>query len=454
MKPTIDQQRAILATLILQPGRYYRIAEYLAPQMFAAPIRSLADYVLSRCSDGAGFDVPTLNDQFTAKAVSEILNYATSSDLLPAHAIQVRDSYLAAEQVKMWHEAAARVGCGEEDFFQATARLESETSLLKTLYTGTTNRLDTIAAVRERMFLSLNNPDQIIGTPSGFDDLDEATGGWQPGDLVYIAARPNMGKTTIMCEMALAAALAGTPVGFFSMGDMTAAQLIGKMCAMLANVEYKELRRRNITKDQKERLAASFDTIADLPIHVLDNRDVSNQVGAIRDRARALVEREGVGLVVVDYVQQVAADTRQGSRNDEMGEVSRGLKSLAVQNNIPCLAGCQLSRAPETRGGTKRPQMSDLRDSGNLEQDADQVFFIYRPEYYGITEDENGGSLKGITEFITGKDRMAGDMVGTTYQWHYYNARIVTAATKKSDWNAALVDYTMPRANTETEVPF
>ena len=454
MKPTIEQQKSILAALILQPGLHFRISEYIAPQMFAPAVRPLADYVLYCCTEGTGLDISTLNDGFTAKLVSAVLDHTTASDNLPALAMEVRDTYLASEQVRMWHEAAARIAAGEEDFFQATARLDAETSLLRTLYTGTSNRLDTIAGVRDRMFHALDNPDQVHGVPSGFDDLDEATGGWQPGDLIYIAARPNMGKTTIMAEMTLAAAQAGTPVLFISMGDMTSAQLVGKMCAMLANVEYKEIRRRNLTADQRDRLSAAFDTFADLPIHILDNRDVSNRIGAIRDRARAMVEREGIGLVVVDYVQQIAADNRHNSVNDELGEVSRGLKFLAVQSNVPCVAGCQLSRATEIRGGTKRPLMQDLRSSGNLEQDADQIAFIYRPEYYNIIEDEAGNSLRGVTEFIIGKDRMAGEMVGTTYRWHYRDARIVTEQAKKQDWNAHLVDYTMPRGNVDIDLPF
>lgn len=459
MKQPIEQQKAILGTLILQPTYYVAVSDYISPAMFSGPLGPAADFVLGKCRQGAGFDIGMVKDA-AGPVVDELINCATTYDLLPIQAIEIRDYYLSTEHLRLMADTARRISNGEADYYEETARLEAMVKALHSQYAHTDDRLNVLTKVWDQLFEMLEHPELTPGVPSGFSDLDEATGGWRPGDLIYIAARPNMGKTTILCEMALAAAQAGAPVAFFSMGDMTADRLNEKFAAMLANVEYKEIRRRNLTGDQKERLFAAFDTLADLQLHVIDNRTVSNRIGAIRDRARVLIERHGVKLVIFDYVQQAAADQPTRVRDQEIGEISRGLKAIAVQCGVPVLAASQLSRAVEIRGGDKRPQMSDLRESGNLEQDADYIFFPYRPEYYQILEDEEGNSLKGVTEFITAKDRMSGDMVGTTYRWAYHNARIVTEAAKRDalTWGPDILPtngrIVMPRANTDEEVPF
>jgi replicative DNA helicase len=247
----------------------------------------------------------------------------------------------------------------------------------------------------------------LTGIPSGIADIDTFTGGWQDSDLVIVAARPGIGKTGLALSATLNAAAQGHPVAFFSL-EMANAQLIMRIMSMLAEVPGQKMRDGSVTDDELLLLARAADELEKLPVYLDDTPAVS--IPELRAKCRRLKQQHGIRLVIVDYLQLMrltpgGAESKNTNREQEVAGISRGLKALAKELNLPVIALSQLSRAVETRGGAKRPQLSDLRDSGSVEQDADIVTFIYRPEYYGITEDEAGDSLRGIAEIIFAKNR-------------------------------------------------
>ncbi|GAB5520546.1 MAG: replicative DNA helicase [Rhodothermales bacterium] len=245
----------------------------------------------------------------------------------------------------------------------------------------------------------------ITGVPTGFARLDDMTGGWQPSDLIIIAARPSMGKTAFALSMARNAALHPTEpkgIAIFSL-EMSAQQLAQRLLTSEARVDAQAARTGRLRDDDWLKLARAAGRLAEAPIYIDDTPGLG--VLELRAKCRRLKAEHGIGLVVVDYLQLMHGSKDSGSREQEIAQISRSLKMLAKELDLPVIALSQLSRAVETRGGDKRPQLSDLRESGSIEQDADVVAFIYRAERYGITVDENGNSTEGLGEIIIGKQR-------------------------------------------------
>jgi replicative DNA helicase len=220
----------------------------------------------------------------------------------------------------------------------------------------------------------------LTGTPSGFTDLDDLTGGFQPGNLIVVAARPSMGKSTLATNIAANAAIEhGRPVALFSL-EMSETELAHRFIASQAKVSSDELRKGRVKADRWPKVLRAVEKLASAPIFIDDSSDIS--VLEIRAKARRLHNRhDGLGLIVVDYLQLVRPDGRADSRVEAVGQISRGLKILARELDIPVIAVSQLSRAVESRN-PPIPMLSDLRESGQLEQDSDLVMFVYRDEYY------------------------------------------------------------------------
>lgn len=247
----------------------------------------------------------------------------------------------------------------------------------------------------------------ITGKPSGIAEVDALTGGWHDSDLVILAARPGMGKTGFALSAAINAAKCGIPVAFFSL-EMANTQLVMRMMAMLGEVNGQKMRNGKFSDEDLMDLVGTADQLENLPIYLDDTPGIS--IPEMRAKCRRLKRQHDIQLVIVDYLQLMTLspggqENKNGNREQEVSGISRALKGLAKELNVPVIALSQLSRAVETRGGAKRPQLSDLRDSGAVEQDADIVSFIYRPEYYDIVEDESGKSLLGIAEIIFAKNR-------------------------------------------------
>ncbi|MEX0679909.1 MAG: replicative DNA helicase [Balneolales bacterium] len=247
----------------------------------------------------------------------------------------------------------------------------------------------------------------ITGVPTGLD-IDKITAGWQKGDLIIIAARPSMGKTAFTLTAARNAALNPDPdkrssVAVFSL-EMSDQALVQRLLTMEGRVDAQKARTGKLNDNEFKKLIDGAGRLHAASIFIDDTPSIS--IMEMRSKCRRLKNEHDIGLIIVDYLQLMAGlqNDRQ-NREQEIAGISRGLKALAKELNVPVIALSQLSRAVEQRGGDKRPQLSDLRESGSIEQDADVVCFLYRPEYYKITTDEQGNSTEGIAELIVGKQR-------------------------------------------------
>lgn len=261
-----------------------------------------------------------------------------------------------------------------------------------------------------RRIEEIANKEGLSGIPSGFDDLDKLTSGWQPSDLIIVAARPGMGKTALTLSMARNMTVEhNIPVAFFSL-EMSSVQLITRLISSETGLSSEKLRTGNLQKHEWEQLNVKVKALEQAPLFIDDTPSLS--IFDLRAKARRLASQHGIQLIIIDYLQLMTGggNNKGGNREQEISTISRNLKALAKELSVPVIALSQLSRAVETRGGTKRPLLSDLRESGAIEQDADIVSFIYRPEYYGLEEwdDEGQTQTKGEAEFIVAKHRNGG----------------------------------------------
>jgi replicative DNA helicase len=254
----------------------------------------------------------------------------------------------------------------------------------------------------------------LTGTTSGFKDLDEKTGGFQPGNLIVLAARPSMGKSALVANIAENAVLAGHAVALFSL-EMSESELAQRFVASQARVKGEDLRRGKVSADRWPKILQACQRLSDAPMFVDDSSDTG--VLEIRSKCRRLHSqvKDGLGLIIVDYLQLMRSEGHIESRVEQVSQMSRGLKGLARELNVPVIALSQLSRAVEQRGGEKKPVLSDLRESGAIEQDADVVMFIYRDEYY-----EKDSERPGEADIIIAKHRNGpvGEIV-LTFQKEY-----------------------------------
>ena len=257
---------------------------------------------------------------------------------------------------------------------------------------------------------ALKDKEGLSGIPSGFRDVDKETGGWQNSDLIIIAARPAMGKTAFVVSMAKYMAVDhGIPVALFNL-EMSAVQLVKRLLSNVCEIDGQKIKSGRLSEEEWGRLNNRIGTLESAPLFINDTPSLS--VFELRTKARRLVREHQVKIIIIDYLQLMNASGMSfGNREQEVSTISRSLKMLAKELNIPIIALSQLNRGVENRlqGGdanSKRPQLSDLRESGAIEQDADIVCFIHRPEYYKITVDpETGESLRGVGEFIIAKHR-------------------------------------------------
>ena len=250
-----------------------------------------------------------------------------------------------------------------------------------------------------------NKEDGLSGIPSGFTNLDRVTSGWQQSDLVICAARPGMGKTAFALTMARNIAVEhNTPIGFFSL-EMSSEQLVNRLIASEAELGASKLRKGDLADHEMVQLHEKIKHLSEAPIFIDDTPALT--IFELRAKARRLVKNHGVKIIMIDYLQLMQAGGNSGNREQEISTISRSLKGIAKELKIPVVALSQVNRGVESRTGvgSKRPMLSDLRESGAIEQDADIVTFIYRPEYYKIYEWDNGDDSRGQGELIIAKHR-------------------------------------------------
>jgi len=257
-----------------------------------------------------------------------------------------------------------------------------------------------VQVAMKRLESLYNNQMSIVGVPSGFADLDRLTCGFQPGELVVVAARPSMGKTALTLNIATHIALQQTtPVAFFSL-EMSAEQLVHRMIGAEARVDLSNLRRGTIQRHELGQFIAAAGRIGNAPLFIDETPSLS--IGEMRTKARRLVHQQGVKIIIVDYLQLMNGPENAENKATEVGEISKGLKTIARELKVPVIALSQLNRGVESRND-KRPMMSDLRESGAIEQDADVIAFLYREEYY--SRDKTPQDKVGVTEIIIAKNR-------------------------------------------------
>ena len=248
--------------------------------------------------------------------------------------------------------------------------------------------------------------DGLTGVPSGFSALDRVTSGWQPSDLVIVAARPGMGKTAfVVSAMRNAAVDFKKAVAIFSL-EMSSLQLVNRLISAEAELDSEKIKKGSLADYEWQQLNHKIASLSTAPIFIDDTPALS--IRELRAKCRRLKSQHDIQLIIIDYLQLMSGGEGGrpgGNREQEIASISRALKGLAKELNVPVIALSQLSRSVETRGGDKKPQLSDLRESGSIEQDADMVIFLYRPEYYKITEDEMGNPTQGMGEVIIAKHR-------------------------------------------------
>jgi len=264
---------------------------------------------------------------------------------------------------------------------------------------------DLISDAKKQIEKAGQQQDGLSGVPSGFYEMDRVTAGWQKSDLVVLAARPGMGKTAFVLSLARNAAVDfKRPVALFSL-EMSSIQLVMRLISGEAGLSGEKLKKGQLENHEWHQLDTKIRELTEAPIFIDDTPALS--VFELRAKARRLKANHDIQMIIIDYLQLMTAggDNRGGNREQEISTISRSLKGIAKELEIPVIALSQLSRNVEQRGGTKVPQLSDLRESGAIEQDADMVLFIYRPEYYNITEREDGSPTNGLAEIHVAKHR-------------------------------------------------
>ena len=412
-------ERAVLGALLVDKDAYAVVCEMLNPESFYEP-RNQMIYTAIRDLAMAErpVDVLTVAEQLAKNGqleeaggpayITEISSRVASSAHVEYHARIVAQKSLARQLIQYTSDVQTKAfdeTIDVDDLMQHAegALFELSQKNMKKDYT----QIDpVIKSAMEIVTKAAANKDGITGVATGYNKLDDITSGWQASDLVIIAGRPAMGKTSFALSLAKnIAADYGVPTAFFSL-EMSNVQLVNRLISNVCEIQGSHLQSGQLHPDEWNRLDKYITNLQGAPLYIDDTPGLS--VFELRTKARRLVREHGVKIIMIDYLQLMNANgMRFSSRQEEVSTISRSLKGLAKELNIPILALSQLNRGVESREGLdgKRPQLSDLRESGAIEQDADMVIFVHRPEYYHIYQDENGRDLHGMAQIIIAKHR-------------------------------------------------
>ncbi len=407
-----DAERSLLGAVLLDNPLFHRAQELLAPGAFYATRHQKIFRTLERMSEAnVAFDLVTLKEHLQragdldacggpaylaalVDGVPRSANVEHYARIVKEKAV-LRDLVLAAQHIL----SQAMQAQGPVDLILD----DSEKAIFRVAEDRLRAGFVPIKAIAEKSLKAIEDltkrKEPITGIPTGFFLLDEMTAGLQPGDLVILAARPSMGKTTLAMNIAANASIRhGLKSGIFSL-EMSIQQIFFRLLCSEARVDAHHLRTGRVGRPDWERMSKAYLEISEAPIFVDDTPGVS--VMEMRAKARRLKLEHGLDLLLVDYLQLMRGRERRDSRQQEISDISRSLKELAKELQIPVVGLSQLSRAPEQRTGDRRPQLSDLRESGAIEQDADVVLFLFREEIYKRDDPE----LRGKAELIIGKQR-------------------------------------------------
>ena len=416
----LDVERAVLGALMIDKDAYAVVCETLRPESFYEPRNQMVYAAIRDLSmEEKPVDVLTVTDQLSKTGkldevggpgyIVELSSRVASSANIEYHANIIAQKSLGRQLISFASNIETKAfdeTIDVEDLMQ-----EAEGSLfelsqrnMKKDYTA----IDPVIAQAVKTIQNAaKNTDGLTGVSTGYYKLDDLTSGWQAAsDLVIIAGRPAMGKTSFALSMAKnIAADSRVPMAFFSL-EMSNVQLVNRLISNVCEIQGSKILNGQLQRDEWDRLDKRINNLIGSPLYIDDTPGLS--VFELRTKARRLVREHGVKLIMIDYLQLMNANgMRFSSRQEEVSTISRSLKGLAKELDIPILALSQLNRGVESREGLdgKRPQLSDLRESGAIEQDADMVLFVHRPEYYHIYQDESGHDLRGMAQIIIAKHR-------------------------------------------------
>ncbi|MCF0179456.1 MAG: replicative DNA helicase [Bacteroidales bacterium] len=414
----IDMECAVLGAIMLEKDSFSKVSENLSKETFYDHKNELIYSAIQELAiEQKPIDMLTVVEQLKNNGtleeaggyvyIAELTSRVSSAAHVEYHANIIAKKYQQRQLISFGGEVVSKAFDETCDVDETMQFAEGELFKLseKNLHNSVEQIDPTIDLALKKIQEAANRADGLSGLPSGFFDLDKITSGWQATDLIIIAARPAMGKTAFALSMVKNIGVDyQIPVGIFSL-EMSKLQLVNRMLQNVCEITGDKVKSGRLEKEEWEQLTIKISQLRHAPIYVDDTSGLS--IFELRTKARRLVRDHGVKVIMIDYLQLMTASGQNfGSREQEVSIISRSLKGLAKELGIPIIALSQLNRGVESRVGEgKRPQLSDLRESGAIEQDADMVCFIHRPEYYKMYEDEKGNDLRGLAEIIIAKHR-------------------------------------------------
>lgn len=433
-----DLEEAVIGAVMLEKGALDVIIEFMFPDVFYVDAHSrIFAAILEMHRDRQAIDILTVTNKLKSKGeleiiggayyISKLTNRVASSANIEFHARMVFQKYMQRKLIQISTLVIRQSFEDSEDVFDTIEMLEAELYELNTS-ANTGSQLvqikDVWNEIRERNEVLLTNKG-VSGVPTGHVEVDHVTGGWQPTDLIILAARPGMGKTAFVLNAARQASTnQNKKIALFSL-EMSVVQLCTRLASQESETELYKLNKKGIQPEDFVLIEDRLSKLFNAPFYIDDTPGLS--ISQFRAKAKKAVRELGIEEIIIDYLQLMTAGKDfRGNREQEVSFISRQLKIIAKELRIPIIVLSQLNRLAETRKD-KRPQLGDLRESGAIEQDADVVMFIHRPEYFGENEYAGGISTEGLAELIFAKHRN-GDL--TTIKLRF-NKRL----TKFSDWS-------------------
>lgn len=411
----IDLECVVIGAIMLEVSDDIRQAQsILSPESFYDPKnRLIYAEIESLTKEQSLVDILTVTQSLRKSGnlefaggpayISKLTSRVASTANILFHARIIVQKHLQRELIKICSDLSQEAYQESSDALELIDRSELLIRALKDSSMKGATTAKAMKAVMTEITESITKRLEGVkpGVPTGLIELDKIIGGWNPTDMNIIAARPGMGKTALVLSSALHGAENGIPCAIFSL-EMSDVQLGGRLTAMRTEIEYRSLMIDTMDETRLRTYNETLGIMEQLPIFIDDTPGLS--ISELAARCRMVVRKHGVKVIYVDYLQKLKSDRRTGTRENEITEISGGLKNIAKELKVPVIALSQLSRKVEERAN-KRPLLSDLRESGAIEQDADSVIFIYRPEYYEETTDHAGNSLAGKAEIIVAKHR-------------------------------------------------
>lgn len=412
-----ELEEIVLGACMLEKDAYMNVCELLVPDSFYDPVnKKIFEAITTLGLNQKPIDIMTVTEQLRRDGtleevggpvhIAELTARVYSSANLEFHASIVAQKYLARKLITFAANVETKAYDETNDIEELLQETESQLfSISQNQLKREVTQVDSVInQALEQIQSAANNESGLSGLRTGYRDLDRITSGWQNSDLIIIAARPAMGKTAFVLSMAKNMAVDyNEPIAIFTL-EMSNVQLIKRLISNVASLEGEKIKSGRLSSEEEDRLNSRIRNIYGAPLYLDETPGLS--ISELRTKARRLVREKGVKMIMIDYLQLMnATGLKLGSREQEVSTISRSLKALAKELNIPIIALSQLNRSTESRED-KRPVLSDLRESGAIEQDADIVCFIHRPEYYTrAAQDGEGNNIKGLAYLIVAKHR-------------------------------------------------